>query len=70
MKRYHKGIDAQVKRIIKKRVKSFNYDDEELVILAVQERRPLWDFTIPVEQRNQRIINKLWKDVSEILGGK
>ncbi|XP_071579124.1 uncharacterized protein [Temnothorax nylanderi] len=47
-----------------------NYDDEELLILSVQERRPLWDYTIPLEQRSQRLIKKLWDEVSETLGGK
>lgn len=49
---------------------TLNYDDEELLILSVQERRPLWDFTIPLEQRCQRLTKKLWDEVSEILGGK
>jgi len=47
---------------------TLNYDDEELLILSVQERRPLWDFTIPLEQ--QRLTKKLWDEVSETLGGK
>lgn len=49
---------------------TLNYDDEELLILLVQERRPLWDFTIPLEQRCQRITKKLWDEVSETLRGK
>lgn len=49
---------------------TLNYDDEELLILSVQERRPLWDFTAPVEQQSQRLTKKLWDEVSEILGGK
>ncbi|XP_029674117.1 uncharacterized protein LOC115242168 [Formica exsecta] len=32
--------------------------------------RSLWDFTIPLEQRCQRLTKKLWDEVSEILGGK
>lgn len=59
------------KRDNRKTVKStLNYDDEELLILSVQERRPLWDFTVPLEQRCQRLTKKLWEEVSETLGGK
>ncbi|KYN02042.1 hypothetical protein ALC62_07156, partial [Cyphomyrmex costatus] len=47
---------------------TLNYDDEKLLILSVQERRPLWDFTIPLEQRCQRVIKKLWDEVSEAMG--
>lgn len=47
-----------------------NYDDEELLILSVQERRPLWDYTIPLEQRCLRLTKKLWDEVSETLKGK
>jgi len=54
-------------RIIKS---ALSCDDEELLILSVQERRPLWDFTIPLEQRCQRLTKKLWDEVFEILGGK
>ncbi|XP_011858829.1 PREDICTED: uncharacterized protein LOC105556356 [Vollenhovia emeryi] len=49
---------------------TLNYDDEEVLILSVQERRPLWDFTIPLEQRCQRVTKTLWNEVSEALGGK
>lgn len=49
---------------------TLNYDDEELFILSVRERRPLWDFTIPLQQRCQRLTKKLWDEVSETLGGK
>lgn len=49
---------------------TLNYDDEELLILSVQERRPLWDFTLPLEQRCQRVTRKLWDEISEILEGK
>lgn len=49
---------------------SSNYDIEELLILSVQERRPLWDFTIPLEQRSQRVTKKLWDEVSEALQGR
>ncbi|XP_072750755.1 uncharacterized protein [Anoplolepis gracilipes] len=41
-----------------------NYDDEELLILSVQERRPLWDFTVPLEQQSQRLTKKLWDEVN------
>ncbi|XP_020297427.1 uncharacterized protein LOC109861967 [Pseudomyrmex gracilis] len=58
------------KKAKRKTVKSLNYDDEELLILSVQEKRPLWDFTIPLEQRCQRLTKKLWDEVSETLGGK
>jgi len=34
-------------RIIKS---TLSCDDEELLILSVQERRSLWDFTIPLKQ--------------------
>ncbi|XP_020298222.1 uncharacterized protein LOC109862568 [Pseudomyrmex gracilis] len=58
------------KKAKRKTVKSLNYDDEELLILSVQEKRPLWDFTIPLEQRCQRLTKKLWDEVSETLGSK
>lgn len=28
---------------------TLNYDDEKLLILLVQERRSLWDFSIPLD---------------------
>ncbi|XP_067203513.1 uncharacterized protein [Linepithema humile] len=59
------------KRNNRKATKStFNYDEEELLILSVQERRSLWDFTIPLEQQCLRLTKKLWDEVSETLGGK
>lgn len=48
----------------------FNFDDEELLITEVQNRPALWDFTLPLKERNVRTKNKLWEEIAQILLGK
>lgn len=47
-----------------------NHDDEETLILEVQSREPLWNFKLPLPQRNIRITKKLWQEVANALDGK
>lgn len=47
-----------------------SFDEEELLILEVQKREPLWNFQLDVKQRNAKKRNKLWQEVSDALNGK
>ncbi|XP_024878858.1 uncharacterized protein LOC112459124 [Temnothorax curvispinosus] len=60
------------KRINKKNCEkvSLNFDDEELLILEVRAREPLWNFQLNIQERNSKITNKLWEEVSLALGNK
>lgn len=42
----------------------------ELLILEVEKRIPLWNFSIPIEQRSRETIVTLWEEVSAALNGK
>ncbi|XP_071563991.1 uncharacterized protein [Temnothorax nylanderi] len=42
----------------------------ELLILGVQKRTPLWDISLPLEQRNRETVRRLWDEVSAELNGK
>ncbi|CAL1677388.1 unnamed protein product [Lasius platythorax] len=44
--------------------------DIELLILEVQKRTPLWDFSLPLDQRNRETVRRLWDEVSAELNGK
>lgn len=44
-------------------------DTEEHLILEVQSRPPLWNFTLPLQERSKLIKNKLWIEVSNELKG-
>lgn len=46
-----------------------NPTDEELMIRAVQKRPPLWDFSLPLTERNKDITAKLWQEVSDEIQG-
>lgn len=43
--------------------------DVKLLILEVQKRSPLWDFSLPLEQRCRDIVRRLWDEVSMKLNG-
>ncbi|XP_036138821.1 uncharacterized protein LOC114255646 isoform X2 [Monomorium pharaonis] len=49
---------------------SLNFDEEELLILEVRARELLWNFQLNIQERNIKVTNKLWKEVSEAIGGK
>lgn len=48
---------------------TLSFDDEEVLILEVRAREPLWNFQLNIQERNTRVTNKLWNEVSQALGG-
>ncbi|RLU22292.1 hypothetical protein DMN91_004570 [Ooceraea biroi] len=42
----------------------------EILIIEVQKRTPLWDFSLPLEQRSRETVQRLWDEVSRELNGK
>lgn len=36
----------------------------EILILEAQQRTPLWDFLLPLEQRSRETVRRLWEEVS------
>lgn len=47
-----------------------NHDDEETLLLEVQLREPLWNYKLPLPQRNIKITRDLWQEVANALNGK
>ncbi|KYQ47656.1 hypothetical protein ALC60_13412, partial [Trachymyrmex zeteki] len=47
-----------------------NHDDEKSLILAVHLREPLWNYKLPLSQRNIKITRNLWEEVANVLNGK
>lgn len=47
-----------------------NHDDEETLLLEVQLRQSLWNYKLPLPQRNMKIIRDLWQEVANALDGK
>ncbi|XP_028046932.2 uncharacterized protein LOC114254575 [Monomorium pharaonis] len=45
-------------------------DEEEILILEVQYRQPLWNYKLSLAQRNEKITKALWEEVSKALNGK
>lgn len=43
--------------------------EEELLILAVQKRRPLRDSALPTDQKSRALRRRLWDEVSKELKG-
>lgn len=41
----------------------------EILILEVQKRTPLWDFSLSLEQRSRETVRRLWDEVSMELNG-
>ncbi|KAH0552486.1 hypothetical protein KQX54_010906 [Cotesia glomerata] len=39
----------------------------ELLILEVEKRIPLWNFTIPIKERSRETVSNLWEEVSTAL---
>lgn len=47
-----------------------NHDDEETLLLEVQLREALWNYKLPLPQRNIKITKDLWQQVANALDGK
>ncbi|XP_071577207.1 uncharacterized protein [Temnothorax nylanderi] len=70
-------VSGQVKQISNKRSKlndsagnKLNFDDVEFLILEVQKRPPLWDYSLPLLQRKSTIKQRLWSEIALALNGK
>ncbi|KAH0546408.1 hypothetical protein KQX54_009263 [Cotesia glomerata] len=50
-----------------KRSEKLDDIDIELLILEVEKRIPLWNFTIPIEERSRETVSNLWEEVSTAL---
>lgn len=44
--------------------------ETEILILEVQKRTPLWDFSLSLQQRSRETVRRLWDEVSMELNGK
>ncbi|XP_044585480.1 uncharacterized protein LOC123265689 [Cotesia glomerata] len=53
-----------------KRSEKLDDIDIELLILEVEKRIPLWNFTIPIEERSRETVSNLWEEVSTALNEK
>ncbi|XP_011166303.1 uncharacterized protein LOC105200446 isoform X2 [Solenopsis invicta] len=53
-----------------KRTSKFNFDDEETLILEVQNRPALWNYSLPLKERNGKIKKQLWEEIAQILNRK
>jgi len=42
---------------------------DELLIEAVEQKRPLWDHSLGCKNRSKLKINALWTEVSNMIGG-
>ncbi|XP_067207213.1 uncharacterized protein [Linepithema humile] len=65
-----RNISGERKQITFKRSKlndnseiKLNFDEEELLILEVQKRPPLWDYSLPLMQRRCTIKQRLWAEI-------
>ena len=47
-----------------------SHDDEEILILEVQLREPLWNYKLPLSLRNLKITKNLWQEVVNALNWK
>lgn len=54
----------------KKRTSKLNFDDEEILILEVQNRPALWNYTLPLKERSAKMKKQLWEEIAQILNGK
>ncbi|XP_024877932.1 uncharacterized protein LOC112458493 [Temnothorax curvispinosus] len=64
-------VSGQVKQISNKRSKlndsagnKLNFDDVEFLILEVEKRPPLWDYSLPLLQRKSTIKQRLWSEIA------
>ena len=48
---------------------SDSMDIDELLIEEVSKHEVLYNYSIPLQQRNKTIINKTWTEVSNVLRG-
>jgi len=44
--------------------------EEEHLILAVQNRKPLWNNSQPIDQISRKTRKRLWQEVADELNGK
>ncbi|TGZ51407.1 Uncharacterized protein DBV15_12432, partial [Temnothorax longispinosus] len=51
-------------------ISRLNFDEEESLILEVQNRPPLWNFTLPLKDRSTQIKKQLWEEVAQTFNGK
>ncbi|KAH0567770.1 hypothetical protein KQX54_013532 [Cotesia glomerata] len=49
--------------------KKLDEDETEMLIMEVEQRIPLWNFNIPIEERSRETVAALWEEVSEALNG-
>ncbi|XP_029176606.1 LOW QUALITY PROTEIN: uncharacterized protein LOC114944729 [Nylanderia fulva] len=77
---FHGDNQGQINRIFdpliiidfnqKSAKEKLSLEEEEMLILEVQCREPLWNFRLPLIQRNCRITRALWEEVSQTFNGK
>ncbi|XP_036148746.1 uncharacterized protein LOC118647615 [Monomorium pharaonis] len=53
----------------KKASKKLSLEEEEHLILTVQQRKPLWNISQPVDQRSRETWKRLWQEVANELNG-
>ncbi|XP_071574844.1 uncharacterized protein [Temnothorax nylanderi] len=51
-------------------ISRLNFDEEESLILEVQNRPPLWNYTLPLKDRSMQIKKQLWEEVAQFFNGK
>lgn len=57
-------------RLLKTTKSKMNYDEEECLILEVQNKPPLWNYELPLKERNVKMKNQLWEEVAQVFNGK
>jgi len=50
--------------------KKLSLQEEEHLILAVQNRKPLWNISQPIDQTSRETRKRLWQEVADELNGK
>jgi len=67
-----KNVGSKTSKVPSKRKasKKLSLEEEEHLILAVQNREPLWDISQPVDQRSRETRKRLWQEVADELNGK
>ena len=53
-----------------KRTSKFNFDDEETLILEVQNRPSLWNYSLSLRERNGKLKKQCWEEIAQIFNGK
>lgn len=67
-----KNMGSKKSKVPSKRkvFKKLSLEEEEQLILAVQQRKPLWDISQPLDQRSRETRKRLWQEVANELNGK